>query len=108
MTRQDAQNFFREYSEWLADDWMATPGGREYKARFDEAVSAIMTPDIQPVIDVEPWEIACAEILRQPRCHGWQATNPYVQAIKMTRATFGCSLIDSKNRVDALRGQLGL
>jgi hypothetical protein len=108
MNREQAQAFFRDHSEWLANSWGMTPEGRAYKTRFDMAVKAIVVPDAPPTPDVTAWKHACAALLRQPRSHGWREPNLYVQAIKLTRNTFGCTLIDGKNRVDALRAELNL
>ena len=106
MNKAQAQEFFREHAEWLANSWGMSPEGREYKCRFDRAVEAIMAPDeAAKAPEVEVWKEACAVILWQQHGHGWQAPNPYVQAIKLTRNTFGCSLVDGKNRVDALRAK---
>ena len=108
MNRTEAQEFFRDHSEWLANSWGMSPEGRKYKCRFDRAVEAIMKPEAQLVPAVDAWESDCAALLRQPPGHGWQSPSPYVQAIKMTRNAFGCSLVDGKRRVDELRTKLCL
>jgi hypothetical protein len=107
MNKLEAQTFFQDHSEWLANSWGMTPEGREYKRRFDCAVEAIMIPDSEPALDVDDWKDACAVILRQHHDHGGLAS-PYIQAIKMTRVKFGCTLVEGKNRVDALRAELCL
>lgn len=108
MNLQDAKQFLKDHGQWLANSWGMTPEGREYKTRFDRAVEAILDPHTPENADAAIWEEACARILRDQRpAHDHHAV-PYIAAIKLTRATFACSLLDGKNRVDELRARLGL
>ena len=45
MTRKEAQDFFREHMKRLETIDGLSIGGRDYKAKFDEAVEAIMNDD---------------------------------------------------------------
>lgn len=104
MNRQEALEFFKEHSRWLSDSWGQSPEGREYKEKFDAAVHAL---DKLYICEGQ-WERECGDILRKPQANDWNAPSNYVSAIKLTRAVFQCSLKEGKERVDSLRGRLGL
>jgi hypothetical protein len=42
MRPEEAILFLRKHSAWLEESWSRSPEGREYKKRFDAAISALV------------------------------------------------------------------